>query len=290
MFMSLFVIYGFDTAGDLAEETKNPRREAPRAVLGSVIGAFVIGGIFLYACLLAIPDLDDAIKGAVRAGGHHRRELRQRVLDGLPARRRGGDLRLLPLDPDLDDPPRLRDGARRARCPARRCSRRFIRALHTPVGHVHRDRRARVHPDDPVRRRRDHRDRRDRDDLPRYLVGNIALLRARLRGWPKAKAPFSLGRWGLPVNVLALAWGGGMLVNFAWPRVATNPTPVADRPRPRLPLELAEPPAGALDCGRRDSCSSARAYFFLVQRRSPAHLQAPEGEVFADELPPAVPT
>src|SRR6266571_4597290 len=32
MFMSLFVIYGFDTASTLAEETKNPRREAPRAV------------------------------------------------------------------------------------------------------------------------------------------------------------------------------------------------------------------------------------------------------------------
>ncbi|MFY9580547.1 MAG: APC family permease [Gaiellaceae bacterium] len=50
MFMSLYVIYGFDTASTLAEETKDPRREAPRAVLGSVIGAFVIGAVFLYAC------------------------------------------------------------------------------------------------------------------------------------------------------------------------------------------------------------------------------------------------
>ena len=58
-----------------------------------------------------------------------------------------------------------------------------------------------------------------------YFIGNLALLRARLRGWPKAKAPFSLGRWGLPVNILGLAWGGGMLVNFAWPRLATNPHP-----------------------------------------------------------------
>jgi hypothetical protein len=32
------------------------------------------------------------------------------------------------------------------------------------------------------------------------------------------------------------------------------------------------------------------AYFMLVQRRSPAHLEAPEGEAFAEELPPAVPT
>jgi len=56
-----------------------------------------------------------------------------------------------------------------------------------------------------------------------YLIGNLALLRARLRGWPKTAAPFSLGRWGIPTTVLALAWGGGMLVNMAWPRAATNP-------------------------------------------------------------------
>ena len=49
MFMSLFVIYGFDTASTLAEETKNPRREAPRAVVAAVIGAAIIGTIFLFA-------------------------------------------------------------------------------------------------------------------------------------------------------------------------------------------------------------------------------------------------
>src|ERR1700735_611458 len=45
MFMSLFVIYGFDTASTLAEETRDPRRAAPKAVLFSVIGAFIIGGL-----------------------------------------------------------------------------------------------------------------------------------------------------------------------------------------------------------------------------------------------------
>ena len=62
MFMSLYVIYGFDTASTLAEETKDPRRDAPKAVIASVIGAFVIGGIFLYAMLLGIPDMKTAIK------------------------------------------------------------------------------------------------------------------------------------------------------------------------------------------------------------------------------------
>src|SRR2546430_2288065 len=57
MFMSLFVIYGFDTASTLAEETRDPRRAAPKAVLFSVIGAFVIRGAFLLRTLVAIPHL-----------------------------------------------------------------------------------------------------------------------------------------------------------------------------------------------------------------------------------------
>jgi len=61
MFMSLFVIYGFDTAATLAEETKNPRREAPRAILYSVVGAFLIGGFFIWALLMAVPNLKTGI-------------------------------------------------------------------------------------------------------------------------------------------------------------------------------------------------------------------------------------
>ena len=61
MFMSLFVIYGFDTASTLAEETRDPRRAAPKAVLYSVIGAFIIGGVFLLGTLMAIPNLNKAI-------------------------------------------------------------------------------------------------------------------------------------------------------------------------------------------------------------------------------------
>jgi amino acid transporter len=58
-----------------------------------------------------------------------------------------------------------------------------------------------------------------------YFLGNIVIMRARTRGWPKVRAPFRLGRWGLLVNVVALLYGGAMLVNFAWPRVASNPEP-----------------------------------------------------------------
>ncbi len=58
------MIYGFDTASTLAEETKDPRRAAPKAVLFSIIGAFVIGGVFLLGTLMAIPNMHAAISGA----------------------------------------------------------------------------------------------------------------------------------------------------------------------------------------------------------------------------------
>jgi hypothetical protein len=49
------------------------------------------------------------------------------------------------------------------------------------------------------------------------------MLRKRLKGeWPGPNAGtdgyFSLGRWGLPVNVLAVVWGAAMAINLAWPR------------------------------------------------------------------------
>jgi amino acid transporter len=49
-----------------------------------------------------------------------------------------------------------------------------------------------------------------------YFLGNLAFMRARMRGWPKNKAPFSLGSWGKVVNALGLLWGGAMLINFLW--------------------------------------------------------------------------
>jgi hypothetical protein len=58
-----------------------------------------------------------------------------------------------------------------------------------------------------------------------YFLGNLVIMRARLRGWPKTRAPFRLGRWGLVVNAVALLYGGAMLVNFAWPRAISNPKP-----------------------------------------------------------------
>jgi amino acid transporter len=55
-----------------------------------------------------------------------------------------------------------------------------------------------------------------------YLLGNLAFMRARMRGWPKQRAPFSLGKWGKVVNVVAIVWGLAMLLNFLTPSSASS--------------------------------------------------------------------
>jgi amino acid transporter len=50
----------------------------------------------------------------------------------------------------------------------------------------------------------------------------FAALVARLRGW-KPAGSFHLGAWGWPVNVTALAYGIGAIVNMAWPRSPNDP-------------------------------------------------------------------
>jgi urea carboxylase system permease len=55
--MSAYVFYGFDTAGSLAEETTQPRRHAPRAILRALTAAFVVGGLIMLFGMMAVGDL-----------------------------------------------------------------------------------------------------------------------------------------------------------------------------------------------------------------------------------------
>ncbi|MCS5733447.1 APC family permease [Herbiconiux daphne] len=56
--MGLTTLVGFDSAANLAEEAKNPYRNVPRAIVGSVVAASVAGLIFLIVLTLAIRDVD----------------------------------------------------------------------------------------------------------------------------------------------------------------------------------------------------------------------------------------
>jgi hypothetical protein len=45
---------------------------------------------------------------------------------------------------------------------------------------------------------------------------------ARARGW-RPSGPFTLGAWGWPVNLVALSYGVGAIVNILWPRSPNDP-------------------------------------------------------------------
>jgi urea carboxylase system permease len=224
MFMSLFVIYGFDTASTLAEETRDPRRAAPKAVLFSIVGAFIIGGVFLLGTLMAIPNMGAAIKDSygpaqiIEANfSPHFATLYLLVVSAAIF------VCCLSI---LAATIRLCFGmARDNQLPFSKPLARVSPKLHTPVwtcvtvavlaaipfiqysgaGTIAIAATAMIYL--------------------AYFLGNIAILLARLRGWPKTDAPFKLGRWGIPVNIIGLLYGGAMLVNFAWPRAASNPEP-----------------------------------------------------------------
>jgi amino acid transporter len=278
MFMSLFVIYGFDTAATLAEETRNPRKEGPKAILYSIIGAFVIGGIFIWATLMAVPGtlaggVKDALTPAAVIDANFSNAFATTYLTVVSI---AIFICLLSIQANVM---RLCFGmARDDQLPASSLLKTVSPTLHTPwvacivvtlisaiplvqyagatylaIGAT-----ALIYLS--------------------YFLGGAAILRARLNGWPRRDAPFKLGTWGMPASIAGLAYGGAMLLNFAWPRAVSNPTPLQTgklldfhwhwlNDRPVLWTVLAV----ILLIGV--------PYYLLVQRHKPLDVEAPEGEL-----------
>ena len=57
--MSAYVMYGFDTAGTLAEETNDPRRAAPPAIIRALITAGIIGALLILFALMSVKNIND---------------------------------------------------------------------------------------------------------------------------------------------------------------------------------------------------------------------------------------
>src|SRR5256712_5383671 len=225
MFMSLFVIYGFDTASTLAEETKNPRREAPRAVIAAIVGAAIIGAIFLFATLLAIPgDINTYVANVVAGKAAPPVDIITSNLPGWAA-----NMYLFVVFAAIyvcclaiqTSTIRLAFGmARDGKLPLGKYFNKVNPALHTPVGtcivigvlaglplvYYAGAGTIAIGATGMI--------------YLSYILGNIAILLARMKGWPKESAPFKLGQWGTIVNILALVWGVAMEINFLWPRNA----------------------------------------------------------------------
>jgi amino acid transporter len=227
MFMGLFVIYGFDTASTLAEETNEPRRVAPRAVLGSVAAAFIIGFVFLWAMLMAIPG---SLEKVVSAGGISPPEIIQGNLSDALATGyllvvsfaifvcclaiQASTIRLayamardrqLPVSGPLSTV-HSGTGTPVGACIAVAVMAAIFFLKYGGVAYIAIAASGMIYLS--------------------YILANLAILQARRRGFfQQRQAPFSLGSWGMLVNILALVWGGSMMINFLWHRVATNPKP-----------------------------------------------------------------
>jgi len=226
MFMSLFVIYGFDTASTLAEETKNPRREAPRAVLASIVGAAVIGAIFLFAVIIAIPgDMSKFVSDT--AAGKYPFPLVTIIESNFPGW--AANLYLFVVFAAIyvcclaiqTATIRLAFGmGRDGKLPLAKVYNNVHSTLHTPIGtcivigvlaglpliYYAGAGTIAIGATGMI--------------YLAYILGNLAILFARFRGWPTESTPFKLGGWGMIVNILALVWGISMEINFLWPRNA----------------------------------------------------------------------
>jgi urea carboxylase system permease len=224
--MSAYVMYGFDTAGTLAEETNEPRRHAPPAILRALAAAGILGGLLILFALMATPNINDKNVGLLGLP-----YIVKQVLGNTT-----GNIFL------IDSAIAITVCCLAVHTAAIRMLFAMARDGRLPLGtHV-----ARVSGKGKV------------PIVPALLVGGLTIalltanlanqqvfttltsvaiimfylcylgvtgpmLLARLRGrWPKPDhGPyFSLGRWGTLVNAIAVLWGLIGVVNIGWPRVA----------------------------------------------------------------------
>lgn len=221
---SSYVMYGFDTAASLGEESIDPHRNAPKAILRALVASFVLGGLILLFGMMAIRDLD-----APELGVSGLQYVLSDALGPLIGRLfllgifvaitvcvlavHTAAIRIMfamARDNALPGGKRLARVSPRFRTPVLPAV--FIGVLAVVLLLVN-------------------------IGQPQiftavtslaiiliyisYLLVTIPMLVARLRGkWrpTKEEGRFSLGRLGLPINVLAVVWGLGMTVNLAWPR------------------------------------------------------------------------
>jgi amino acid transporter len=224
-FIALFVVYGFDTAGTFGEETLDAGRQAPRGILSAIWLSGIIGAVFLLAIILSFKDLDKAIAEGQAFGFPIATTLQENLTQDLFAGITFGEFYLFIILASVFVCTLAIQGAttrlmfsmgRDRRLPLGGTWAHVNQAFKTPtnaaiaVGVL--------------------------AALPIVLTGplgaatlaiaatgmiylsyflcNLGVLVARTKGWPRKGAWFQLGSWGTIINILALIYGGVMLVNI----------------------------------------------------------------------------
>ncbi|MCU1683061.1 MAG: amino acid permease [Amycolatopsis sp.] len=222
---SSYVMYGFDTAASLGEESVNPHKNAPKAILRALVASFILGGLIILFALMAVGNirapqlstvglqyvLTDALGSTIGRVflfvvfiaitvcvlAVHTAAIRIAFAMARDNALPGGS-KLAKVNKRTGAPvlPAVIIGVIAIALLAVNINSAQIFSAVTSLAIIL--------------------------IYLAYLLVTVPLLVKRLRGqWPLKNAPagrFSLGRWGLPVNILAILWGGAMTINLAWPR------------------------------------------------------------------------
>jgi len=224
-FMALFVVYGFDTAGTFGEETLDASRQAPRGVLSAIWLSGLVGAIFLLAVTLSFTD----VGAAVATGQAFGFPIADTILANLPQALVGdftlGELYLVVILIAVYVCTLAIQGAtvrlmfsmgRDRRLPFGGLWGHVSPSLKTPsyasiavgllaavpiiltgaLGSIY----LAIAATGTI--------------YISYFLCNLGVLAARRRGWPHKGAWFKLGSWGTILNILALIWGGAMIINI----------------------------------------------------------------------------
>ncbi len=223
--MPLYVMYGFDSAGSLAEETDNPRRKAPRAVLQALATAGTMGFLLILFGTMAVSSAlyktptslgltvittdvlgstwgkiflaDVALAIFVCCLAIHAMSVRILFAMGRDDNLPGGS-RLAHVSGVRRVPvfPAVLVGAIAMVVLAFNIYNQYAFEVIIALGIIFM--------------------------YLAYLGVTIPLLQQRLKGWPgnlnDGQNLFKLGRWGVITNVIAVAYGAAMAINLAWPR------------------------------------------------------------------------
>jgi amino acid transporter len=225
--MAIWIFFGFEACGDVAEEVKDPGRRVPRAMLMTLGMGGLVSFLLTMGLILAVPSLPNVVAGkdadpattilnASFGTVASKLVLLLIVLGFLSCTLaiQAAAVRLLFSQG--------RDGVLPGSGALARVSQRFhmsptsvIVAFVLPaaivlISWISTDALTKIIAFATV------------GIYVGFQLVVLAALRARLRGW-KPAGPFSLGHWGMLANVLGLAYGVAAIVNLVWPRTPGTP-------------------------------------------------------------------
>jgi len=221
--LGVYIMWGFDTAGSVGEETINPRKTNPRAIIRALLAAGILGGVLMLTALMAVGNLQAeelSISGLPYIVQSVLGHTLGNIMLGCVAvaifvcclANQTGAIRMIfamARDNALPGGARLSHVSRRSKTPIVPAVVTGIISLLILLANIRQPQIFVVVTSTTVVLA-----------LIAYVlvVGPFSLKRMRGEWQQTEKGYFTLGRWGLPVSIAAFVWGVFIVVNIGWPR------------------------------------------------------------------------